>query len=358
MKLKREIDINGKCIEIYDDVFAADKRFQLYNFAVKSYYVVERSGSDVPERLSLHKTLKSEFSLKDILSFKFFENNEIINYIKKNNLRIDRCYTNLCSASDIYQYHVDTQTLRCPSGLYYINIEWDPTWEGETHFSDDSMQDILYSSAFIPGRFVVFDGTIPHKSSQPSTNAKYYRFVFVIKFAVTRSPNWADSITIEDFIYQKNCKLTKKEQICLNYLKVKTGDTPHSGTTFYEHLANTFYILKSLKQPERVCLAGMFHAIFGTEYFNFDKTIFKEEISKLIGKEAIHLVEQFSLPNRNNLIIQNLNNNNLQTQLDLLYILYANSIEQVYRIHIEQNFFTTVKNKIELIENMLKAQKK
>jgi len=356
MKLKRKIDINGKFIEIYDDVFSANKRFDLYSFAIKSYYVVERVAADVPERLSLHKTLKCEFSLKDILSFGFFENDEIVNYIKQNDLKIHHCYINLCSASDVYQYHVDTPVSKCPSGLYYINIEWDPTWEGETHFSDDSMQDILYSSAFIPGRFVIFDGTIPHKSSQPAPNAKYYRFVFVIKFTIKESPNWSNSITIQDFIYQKKCDLTQKEQTCLDYIEQKTGDTPHSGTTFYEHLSNTFYILKSLKQPERVCLAGMFHAILGTEYFKFHKKILKEEISQLIGDEATNLVEQFALPNRDNLIIQNLNNNNLQTQLDLLYILYANSIEQVYRMNIEQSFFTKIKNKIESIEKMLKAQ--
>jgi hypothetical protein len=349
MKL-RELDIEGKYVKVLDDIFSSNERLYMHRFVVNSQYTVERFSFDVPERQSFHKTLKCGFSITDIINFKFFENEYILSFIKENNLRVSRCYTNLCTASDIYQYHADTNVIGCPTGLYYCNIEWDPTWEGETHFSDDSMRDILFSSAFIPGRLVLFDGTIPHKSSQPAPNAQYYRFVFTIKFANNLCDEWKDSIDIQDFIYHKNYGLTGKEQLCLSYIREKTSNIQHSGTTLYQHLVNTFYVLKSLNQSEEVCLSGLMHSIYGTEYFKHTTETNKQQIIDLIGEYSNNLVEYFCMPDRDNLILNNTLNLNDKINLDLLYILYANLIEQSYRNSYDWKFFTEIRNKIELLK--------
>lgn len=347
MKPTRQIDVNGKHIKVFDNIFANHERMYMYEFLVHSAYYVQRSSFAIPERSSVHKTLKCDFSLKDILSFKFFKNKSILEYIKTNNLRIERCYTNLCTASDIYQYHVDTDTETCPTGLYYANIEWDPTWEGETHFSDDSMTDIIFSSSFTPGRLVIFDGTIPHKSSQPAPSAEYYRFVFTIKFANEKSSGWGNSLTIQDFMFDDTIELSNKEKICIEYIKQKTKNVLHSDTTLYNHLINTFYILKSLQQPEEVCLAGLFHSIYGTEFFKNPTIVDKLDVINLIGEESNKLVELFSLPERDSLILHNMFNEDPKINFKLLNILYANTIEQSYRVPVNWEFVTAIRNKIQ-----------
>jgi hypothetical protein len=88
---------------------------------------------------------------------------------------------NLCTTSDKYFYHTDGKpgdlTL-----LYYANVEWDINWEGETPFASDDLKHIEYASPYTPGRVIIFDASIPHKSTQPLPGAPYYRFTFAAKF--------------------------------------------------------------------------------------------------------------------------------------------------------------------------------
>ena len=171
----REIDVEGKPIVVYDDVFTFSEKSEMYHFANNSLFSIDRYTSSLPETGQYHKTLKCNLSIGDMARFNFFRNEFILNYLKENKLRVHNAYINLSTASDIYQYHVDNFTSGVPTMLYYMNLEWDPVWEGETHFSDSTMRDILFSSSFIPGRLVIFDATIPHKSSQPGPLAKFFK---------------------------------------------------------------------------------------------------------------------------------------------------------------------------------------
>jgi hypothetical protein len=233
-----------------------------------------------------------------------------------------------------------------------MNLEWHPTWEGETHFSDENMNDIMFSTAFIPGRLVFFDGNIPHKSSQPGPLAEFYRFVFTIKFSKINDlkKNYTNAVKIEDFIYNKNHTLSEKEKGILDYLKIKLGTTAHTQNyTLYEHLENTFYILKSLKQNDEVCLAGLFHSIYGTEYYKTNLKIDEQEVIDTIGEYANKLVQCFSTPNRDRAIIENYFEADVKGHLDLLYMLYANLIEQAYRQSVDRQLLYAVRSKIDLI---------
>jgi hypothetical protein len=347
--------INGKKIEVLDDLFSSAEKFKLYEFANNSLYVVDRFGATAPEHTKYHKTLKSSFILIDMLNFGFFKNKHILEYIKKHDLRVRECYINLCTASDIYTYHTDTFTDGIMTGLYYMNLEWDPTWEGETHFSDDDMKDTLFSSAFIPGRVVFFDGSIPHKSSQPGPLAEFYRFVFTVKFSNKQDleKNYNNSVKIDDFIYSTDHVLSDKEKSAIEFIEENTHNIPHSNTTLDKHLIGTFNVLKSLNQDEDVCLAGLFHSLYGTEFFNAGLRIPEEEVVKLIGSNANKLVQLFSHPNRDQAIIDNVFQLSNEDHLKMLYILYANVIEQAYRIRFERDFISTIRNKIDLIESFI-----
>jgi hypothetical protein len=64
--------------------------------------------------------------------------------------------------------------------LYYVNLEWQDGWHGETLFYDESLKNIVFASPYIPGRIVVFDGSIPHTIRPQSYIASHYRFTFAL----------------------------------------------------------------------------------------------------------------------------------------------------------------------------------
>ena len=53
--------------------------------------------------------------------------------------------------------------------MYYVNPDWETNWGGETVFYNDAQTDILKSVMPKPGRFVVFNASIPHRSSPPTS---------------------------------------------------------------------------------------------------------------------------------------------------------------------------------------------
>jgi hypothetical protein len=252
----------------------------------------------------------------------------------------------------MYQYHLDSHVETTLTGLYYGNIDWRPEWEGETHFSDENMSEILYTSSFLPGRLVFFDGTIPHKSSQPSADAPYYRFVLSMKFIKQGDAHnvWGKSVSIEDFYYDLNPTLTYDEQMLLKYLQEKTEGIPHSGSSLYEHLYKTFCILRSLGASYEAQIAGMLHSVYETEYFKHNANFDRDKVTAVIGEYANSLVEYFCMPEREQIINENTLNLDDKTILDLMYINYANAIEQAYRMDIPEEWFANLKGRIMLKE--------
>lgn len=62
----------------------------------------------------------------------------------------------------------------------------------------------------------------------------------------------------------------------------------HSGRFFLQHLYGVYGILNAWGSPEAVCTAGLFHSVYGTQYFQkatFTKAQ-RAEIKCLIGDEA------------------------------------------------------------------------
>lgn len=121
---------------------------------------------------------------------------------------------------------------------------------------------------------------------------------------------------------------TEKEIVAVKYLFDKVGHVPHSKASLFGHLYNTFYILKNMNASEETCLAGLYHSCYGTEKFNLNDKINKEDVVFYIGQDAEELVYYFSLRNRDEVILQNSMGLDPKKQLSLLQILYANEIEQ------------------------------
>jgi hypothetical protein len=81
-----------------------------------------------------------------------------------------------------------------------------------------------------------------------------------------------------------------------DYLLAHSADKQaHSGLTLWSHLSGVHDILQRAKQPEYVCIAGLFHSVYGTKSFK-PVTIEKSrraEVAGLIGIEAEALAFAF-----------------------------------------------------------------
>lgn len=114
-------------------------------------------------------------------------------------------------------------------------------------------------------------------------------------------------------------------------LEKHTANINHLDRTLFVHLVGTYKLLKSLDKPERVCLAGLFHSIYETEYFEFNTPFTREQVKSLIGESAEAIVHEFcnTVPRTTNLLERNGNWSD-QMYADLLDVDIANMIEQGY----------------------------
>ncbi len=81
---------------------------------------------------------------------------------------------------------------------------------------------------------------------------------------------------------------------------VGTHETAHSHGSLREHLRGTYDLLGGWEAPERVCLAGLFHSVYGTERFQ-TTTIRLEDRSDVrsrIGDDAERLVYLYAVLRR------------------------------------------------------------
>jgi hypothetical protein len=119
-----------------------------------------------------------------------------------------------------------------------------------------------------------------------------------------------------NFLFDKNCHNIK-----------------HSHSNFLNHLVGTFNILKKWKQPEHLCIAGMFHNIYGNQYFNPNLNITREQIKNLIGEAAENLVYKYVNCDRNTI--------NQGNDSELIILNLANSLDQKKLFIIEDNLYDT-----------------
>lgn len=112
-------------------------------------------------------------------------------------------------------------------------------------------------------------------------------------------------------------------------LKEITGTINHLDKTLFEHLYGTYKLLKQQNKSEHVCLAGFFHSVYDTGYFQYGAKYSRESLKNQIGESAEKLVYEFCrLDNRTNDLLNNSQDWDRQTYKDLLDIEIANMIEQ------------------------------
>lgn len=81
-------------------------------------------------------------------------------------------------------------------------------------------------------------------------------------------------------------------------MSLDANKTRHSGRTLFEHLKGVHDLLRDWDNEHHVCLAGLFHSIYGTRTFKHQSLSDRGELVKMIGPRAELLVFYFSTKDR------------------------------------------------------------
>jgi len=114
-------------------------------------------------------------------------------------------------------------------------------------------------------------------------------------------------------------------------LRQHTESIGHLDKTLFDHLWATYSILKKQGKLEYLCLAGLFHSVYETEYFKFNTPYTRNEVIALIGEQAENLVYEFcNISPRTTKLIDRDGSWSDQVYADLLDMELVNAIEQGY----------------------------
>ena len=158
------------------------ERERLYSYCLNQKYSL--SGSDV-QRLET----KGDYNLYCNLSPTDVDNmgiEKLSNYshIKHHldDYTITQARINLSTIQDKNRFHCDTGAEHNLTMLYYPNMEWEKSWGCQTLFTNQTNDTLEWVSFYIPGRIILFDGSIPHSINPPTIHSPTHRFSVVIQY--------------------------------------------------------------------------------------------------------------------------------------------------------------------------------
>tara|TARA_B100000941_G_scaffold244584_1_gene188829 strand:- start:70 stop:585 length:516 start_codon:yes stop_codon:yes gene_type:complete len=167
-------------LSVFDNIVSYNIRNEIWNYCTNSTYRLGWQDIDVPEKYDLN--IFSKWYTEEIESTKFFP------YIKKcidetdwfTKDKLIKVICNLVRPDDVHYTHVHPGQQVC---LYYVNLDWRDGWHGETLFyNPNNLTEIVYTSLFVPGRIILFDGSIPHAIRPQSVRAPKFRFSLSLFF--------------------------------------------------------------------------------------------------------------------------------------------------------------------------------
>ena len=173
-----EVD-NGRKLRVYDNIFSLQYRQVLYNYMRGSFFRIGWADGICPEKRG-YQFLYSPHSEDDLKSVNFIEQleqtpvgPELIGH------SLSKAVLNLSTAADVNFIHAHPEDKVI---LYYVNLDWQDGWHGETLFFDEASKNIMFASAYTPGRIIAFDAKIPHTIRPQSHLATFYRMTFALVY--------------------------------------------------------------------------------------------------------------------------------------------------------------------------------
>ena len=183
----------GRKIWIYDDVFTYQERTGFYEQAQNSFFRIRGSDNDILEYKE-HVSVVSMYNPNDVRQMGIYD--LIPEEIRKKHHmtyeNIDDTMINMVTPSDRFHVHVDNDSEHGRTFVYYMNLNWDVEWGGDTLFLDEEGKNIEFCSQFKPGRFILFDPKIPHMIRPSTVLAPHFRFSLASKFIphLLEKPKW------------------------------------------------------------------------------------------------------------------------------------------------------------------------
>ena len=170
-------------IEIYDNLVDYYVRQTLEIFCSNSSFNLGWEDSEESTKENI-KNIHSSWSLKDYIASglepyikKAFSQSKTFKY---DDSKISQIELNLVKSDDIHFTHTHNNKI---VALYYVNLDWKDGYYGETIFYDNKdLKNIKYTSKYIPGRIILFDGSVPHSIRPQSSIAPKFRFSISIFF--------------------------------------------------------------------------------------------------------------------------------------------------------------------------------
>jgi SM-20-related protein len=276
-------------VKLFDNVLLEDTRKTLYDFLEgagwehgwKSRSLVDEFSfwhkhfaghrkTNGPDKQEPYDCAK-ELSEKAPLLFDFWTG------LRANGHTLIRCYANAFTYGMDGTIHTDSTKPDNFTIIYYPHKTWEPNWGGETVFFNKEKTDIIGCVYPKPNRLIMFPGDVPHVGRGVSRTCPVMRITLMFKTYLAQ-PNYTIPAKYESFLTEIGAK-----------------EVTHSGRTLWDHLKGTYDILCKWGEPEHVCIAGLFHSIYGTEYFKHACVPIEErpKIIALIGASAERLVYRF-----------------------------------------------------------------
>ena len=113
----------------------------------------------------------------------------------------------------------------------------------------------------------------------------------------------------------------------IDFLKqLGCNECMHGTDTLLHHLIGTRTLLREWGAKEYVQDAGLYHSVYGTEYFQPNLNVSRDQVRKIIGTEAERLVDLFCCCQSPRAFTISLMSSG-QTKEDLLLIEKANAEE-------------------------------
>jgi len=163
------------------------------------------------------------------------------------------------------------------------------------------------------------------------------------------------------------------EKKYLELLKVfNTDNNSHTNRTLTNHLIGTYELLEKWGNSKEICLAGLFHSIYGTMFYKIPSVELSEReyLKKNIGTKSEELSYLFCITDRRkyfDLIDENkvelidvVHNKNISiSKIDLFLLIeieFANILEQIEHLDVEKVWLLGLKNKIESVNNDVSSE--
>lgn len=198
--------------------------------------------------------------------------------------KVLRFYLNAHTYGSEGSPHTDTEREGEITAILYLAETWRPEWCGETVLFDDA-DDIERAVLPRPNRLFVFPSDRLHAPRPLSKSFGGLRIVLVVKLA----PAEIGHDPVLD-------AAGPDEPAHLRFLQgIGSSAVQHSGRTLLAHLIGTYRLLRARRADLDVCMAGLYHSVYGTSHIRCTLPVDRAGVRALIGERAERLAWLFSV---------------------------------------------------------------